>query len=88
VSIAKNLGDMQARTKITSAFSKFKSCNGKTTHKEQKMFTSQKCFLCLGTSAVPMAMAGLNISYTILNESLPTGNGDQVLDTKASGAQP
>jgi hypothetical protein len=81
-------GRTQAIVKNLAPFSKCKSCNGNTEDEEQKMFTSQKCFVPMGISAAHPAPGTLNASYIIANEALQHGVADEAPPTIIGGPLP
>jgi hypothetical protein len=81
-------GCTQAIVNILAPFSKCKSCNGNTEDEEQKMFTSQKCFVPVGISAAQPAPGTLNASYIIANEALQHGGADEASPAIIEGPLP
>jgi hypothetical protein len=76
------------RQKFVRAFSKCKSCNGKTAEEEQKMFTSQKCSLPVGISVGLSSLEALNESYMIANKKLTHGMANEAPPATTRGAFP
>jgi hypothetical protein len=81
-------GCTQAIVKFLAPFSKCKSCNGNTEDEEQKMFTSQNCFMAVGISAAHPAPGTLDVSYIINNEKLQHGVADEAPPTIIGGPLP
>jgi hypothetical protein len=76
------------RQKFVRAFSKCKSCKGRVAEEEQKMFTSQKCFLPVGISVASSSPEGLNESYIITTKELTHGIADEAPPATIWGAFP
>jgi hypothetical protein len=76
------------RQKFVRAFSKCKSCNGKTAEEEQKMFTSQKCLLPVGISVALSSPEALNESYIIATKKLTHSMADEAPPATIWGAFP
>jgi hypothetical protein len=81
-------GCTQAIVKFLAPFSKCKSCNGNTEDEEQKMFTSQKCYLPVGISAAHPAPGTPNASYVIANKPLQHGVADEAPPATIGGPLP
>jgi hypothetical protein len=76
------------RQKFVRAFSKYKSCKGKTAEEEHKMFTSQKFFLPEGISVALSSPDALNESNIIANKVLTYCPAEEAPITKIAEAFP
>ncbi|MCA3380114.1 MAG: hypothetical protein ING08_07710 [Roseomonas sp.] len=72
--------------KFGRVFSKCKSCNGNKGGEEQKMFTSQKCFLPMRVHKAQIFLEAINTAFINEDIALPCGNANQKPPATFAGA--